>query len=393
MNNLNKKKVLFVCKGHKNIAGAQRYLQCVAPCFPDESYELHYAYYFKDGSKVFEEIAKKRFIKTWEYDWRHLPFLQSLNKSLQLYKKLKPDILIFNSSENQILAPIIAAFFRRINKKVMVVHWATNEDSLPLITRKGPFGLPLPSRYAILTRFNKMLTYMMLTNLIFVNNITRKAYCRLFFVNPTKCRTIYNGLDPTNYQSTVDERWEMRKKLNVSKNEIMLLTTGNLTSVKGHSVLIKAIAQLIKKSLPVKCFIAGQGELHGELEHLIKKENLQPYCELLGYRSDVRQLLSATDIFVMPSLNEALSYSIQEALAAGKPVVASNVGGIPEVITAGKEGLLVVPGNVSELCAALSKLCDDTALRLKMGENGVKKIINTFTEKDMVNKTADFFKV
>jgi glycosyltransferase involved in cell wall biosynthesis len=114
--------------------------------------------------------------------------------------------------------------------------------------------------------------------------------------------------------------------LNVDDNEFSILATGNLSEEKGHIYLIEAISILKQRNIPVKCFIAGQGNLKLELERKINDFGMKNYIKLLGYREDVPALLAGADIFTMPSLSEALPYSLLEAMAAGLPIVASRVG-------------------------------------------------------------------
>jgi len=272
----------------------------------------------------------------------------------------------------------------------LIVHWAQNENSLPLwVTKKGiPF--PIISRYSLRTRLKRLVAYLLLDKLIFVNNNTRKAYIKLYKVKPNKCKTIYNGIDVDRYRSLDNIRNSMRAELDVSENMTLILATGNLTSVKGHEVLINAIKILIEQGKPIKCFIAGQGELQLKLENLIKQNKIVKQCVLLGYRDDIPALLSASDIFCMPSLNEALGYSILEAMASGKPVIASNVGGIPEVITNGKEGILIAPGDPLKICNATNLLLNDRNLRQSLGVAGLKKVNKSFSAQNMVKYTARF---
>jgi glycosyltransferase involved in cell wall biosynthesis len=387
-----KKKVLFICKGHQNVAGAQLYLKTLSEILPSDKYDLHYAFYAGDGKKVFDEISESNSICTWEYDWRHLSFYDSFNQSRLLYKKVNPDFVIFNSSEDEIIPPIIAAKTCGIKNKVMVVHWATREDSLPLLVKKANIPINIPSRYAIRTRLKRFIAYSLLDKLIFVNNGTRRAFLKLYYIKPSKCKTIYNGINARKY-NIGHLRESFREKLDVGRSEIMLLATGNLTAVKGHAVLISAIKLLVERGRSLKCFIAGQGELEEQLKKKITDNNLTENIKLLGYRNDVAELLTAADIFVMPSLNEALGYSILEAMASGKPVVASGVGGIPEVIADGEEGILTAPGDIESLSNAIDSLMSDKATRERMGKACSEKVNKIFLVEDMLKQTKEFIQI
>ena len=370
-------RILVICKGHRNIAGAQLYLQNLSTLFTSEKYELHFALRKKDGLRVFSEIAKHCKIKIWEYDWRHLGFAKSFKKGMTLYKKILPELILFNSAEDEVIAPLWASFLCHIPNRAMVVHWAQSPDSLSFFKKKS--GIPFPSRYAIKTRLLRAISYMLLHKIIFVNNITRKAFIRLYKIPPKRCETIYNGVNLSKFSNAADQRQIIRKKLNLKPSECMIFASGNLTQVKGHIYLIHAMKRLLAEGIDFKCFIAGQGELKESLHQKILDLGIEKNVTLLGYRNDIPLLLSATDIFCMPSLNEALGYSLLEALAAGIPIVASNVGGIPEVITDGIDGILCEPGNEEKLYLAIKKLWGNDNLRKEMALNGLKKVEEKFS--------------
>lgn len=385
------KRILIVCKGHPNIAGAQLYLKHLSSIFSKTEDELHFALHKEDGLRFIHDIAAKRPVSIWEFDWRHLTFAKSLFAGLKLFKKINPDIIFFNSTEDEILPPVWAAWFCRIPIRLMAVHWAQSPDGMPLFRKRPGFLLAVPSRYAIKTRVVRGIAYHLLHKIVFVNQISRKAYIKLYKIASKRCITIYNGIEPEPFQTAKSERIKMRQNLGLKDQECMILAAGNLTEVKGYSFLISAVHALLQHDINVKCFIAGQGALREELEGQILSLHIENYVKLLGYRDDLPLLLSAADIFCMPSLNEALGYSLLEAMAAGVPVIASDVGGIPEVFTDGNEGLLVPPGNAQALSQAIEKLVRDNPLRIKMGAEGLKTVRDKFSLDQMLAQTASLF--
>jgi len=287
------------------------------------------------------------------------------------------------------LTPIWAAWVYGIKKRVMVVHWAETPGSLPLFRKRVGLPIPIPSRYSIKRRFSKGVNLRLVDKIVFVNNITRNAYIQLYRVPSKRSLTIYNGIDCQVFDRLGDKREEARVALGVKSTEHMVLAAGNLVEVKGYKYLISASSDLVRRGIPLKCFIAGQGELKEDLERQIVNLGLETKVTLLGYRNDIPFLLSATDIFCMPSLNEALPYSLLEAMAAGIPVIASNVGGIPEALTDGKEGLLVPSGGVRELSFAIQKLISDDQLAKRLGLNGQHTVNQTFSLERMLTQTRD----
>lgn len=123
----------------------------------------------------------------------------------------------------------------------------------------------------------------------------------------------------------------------------MCATVGRLVPVKGHTYLIKAIQKVVKVIPEAKFLFVGDGELKSKLSEEIKSYDLQRNIFLLGARSDIATILSCINVFLLPSLNEGFGMVLIEAMAARKPVIATNVGGVPEVIINGTTGILVPP--------------------------------------------------
>jgi glycosyltransferase involved in cell wall biosynthesis len=170
---------------------------------------------------------------------------------------------------------------------------------------------------------------------------------------------------PNGVPTPVGERDAMRQALRLAPEELLVLATGSLVPRKGHAVLIKALAAQ-PPDIPWRLAIAGNGPERGALEALVASLKLDSRVQLLGHRDDVGDLLAAADIFAMPSLWEGLPLALLEAMAAGKPVVASATSGIPEAVTSEKNGLLTQPGSVPELDMALTRLLTDAPLRCRL---------------------------
>jgi glycosyltransferase involved in cell wall biosynthesis len=387
------RKVLIVCKGHAHVAGAQLYLQQIASLFPKDKFELCFALRPGDGLKFVEEIGRKCNVGVVDYDWRHLPFAACVSKGYRLFRETKPDLILFNSPEDPVLGPLWAAGFAKVPKKLMVVHWAQSETDLPLFSKnKRLWKIPMPSRYAITKRLVRALSYRLLDAVIFVSHGTRRAYASLYKVPEAKCHTIYNGVDAESYHRP-SLRNAVRTQLGLHDDEGMLLATGNLTSVKGHRYLLEAVQKVAARGLQLKCFIAGRGELEDDLKRQIQALGLEGRVFLLGYRKDIPALLSAADLFCMPSLNEAFGYSLVEAMAAELPVVASAVGGIPEVLRHEHEGLLVPPGDSDALAAAIERLWHQPELRKNMGAEGAATVKQRFDLSIMLRQTEQLLKL
>jgi glycosyltransferase involved in cell wall biosynthesis len=180
-------------------------------------------------------------------------------------------------------------------------------------------------------------------------------------------------------------RDRVRNELGLRPDESLVMASGSLVERKGHAVLIRALASL-DRALPWRLAIAGQGREREALEQLAVALGVADRVHVLGFRDDMPDVLAATDIFAMPSLWEGLPLALLEAMAAGKPIVASATSGIPEAMTSGCEGILTAPGDVGQLAGALEQLMRDGALRDRLGAAAAARAAAEFSFDAMIGK-------
>lgn len=163
--------------------------------------------------------------------------------------------------------------------------------------------------------------------------------------------------------------------------------------VKGLPFLLEAVAQLncASGSLPCQMLIVGDGPAHAELRGLSVKLGIAEQVVFMGARCDVERLLPLMDIFVLPSLAEGFGIAIVEAMAAARPVVATAVGGIPEIVVDGDTGLLVPPGDSVALAAAIERLLRDPAYARSLGERGRLRARQKFSIESAVRKHEELY--
>jgi glycosyltransferase involved in cell wall biosynthesis len=148
--------------------------------------------------------------------------------------------------------------------------------------------------------------------------------------------------------------------------------------------LLAALARLAEEGLRPALWIAGQGPARPALEKLARELRLEDRVRFLGQRSDVADLLSACDVFILPSRHEGLGVAALEAMAAGRPIVATRVGGLAEAVVHERTGLLVPPEDPAALATALARLLRDPALRARLGAEGPARIAEGFRADDLV---------
>jgi glycosyltransferase involved in cell wall biosynthesis len=175
--------------------------------------------------------------------------------------------------------------------------------------------------------------------------------------------------------------------------DIVGIVVARLDRLKGHECLLRALAILRDQQRALTMLLVGDGPERVSLEGLAQQLDLgSDRLRFLGYRSDVSDLLSAADLFVLPSLTEGLPLSVLEAMAHALPVVATPVGGIPEVITDGQDGLLVPVNQPEELARVLSELLDDPARRQSLGETGYRHVRDRFSFERMAGEYEELYR-
>ena len=166
---------------------------------------------------------------------------------------------------------------------------------------------------------------------------------------------------------------------------------GRLTEAKGPGFLVDAMAMLAKRGIPVRCFMVGDGELGDFLRDKVSELGLTDRICFLGQRDDSQNFLSQVDVCAMPSLWEGLPLVLLEALSVGAPVVASACDGVLDVVTDGKDGLLVESGNAEQLADALERLWRDSALRSRLAEAGKSTFQSGYSYDCWVQKYFKFY--
>lgn len=173
---------------------------------------------------------------------------------------------------------------------------------------------------------------------------------------------------------------ETRQRLSVSEDDLVILAVGRLSPEKGHRYLIDAVAKIISWAPQIKLsvLIAGEGPIEEKLKTQIVKRGLEKRIRLIGQCSDVRQLFSIADLFVLPSVSEGSPNALLESMAAGVPIVATNVGGVPEIVNDGESAILVPPANVDLLAKSMLALLEDRPLAKQFAGAAFDKACRTF---------------
>ena len=182
--------------------------------------------------------------------------------------------------------------------------------------------------------------------------------------------------------------------MGIPADSLVIGYVGWLIPIKGVTYLVSAMARVAEKYPKSILVLVGKGDEQGEeeikLKEQVERAGLEDKVRFLGWRADVDEVMGCFDIFVLPSLNEGMGRVLVEAMAAGLPIVASRVGGIPDLVRDGKNGLLVPPADASALAKAISDLIADKENGKLMGKAG-KKMCRPYSAEAMVEQIDDLY--
>jgi glycosyltransferase involved in cell wall biosynthesis len=188
-----------------------------------------------------------------------------------------------------------------------------------------------------------------------------------------RSQVVLQGIEVERVRAQRAERGAVRAELRLEPDALVVGTVANLRAQKAYPDLLKAALEVVERLPEVRFLAVGQGPLEGEIHALHARLGLGDRLLLLGHRPDAVRVMAACDVFVLASLYEGLGVAVMEALALGLPVVATAVGGVPEVVEHGREGLLVPPGRPRELAAALVMLLTDAGRRQRMADAAARR--------------------
>ncbi len=374
MADIKKKKILYLIT-KSNYGGAQRYVFDLATNLNPEEFEVVVA--LGGTGRLVDELKNKKIRtitpKNLERDISIFKEFKLVVELWKIIKSEKPDILHINSSK----AGGLGAFIGRIlgvPKIIFTAHgWAFNEDR--------------PWWQRIIIKKLHWITVVLSHTTIAVSEMTKRQMNWPFVQN--KMVVIHNGRTTQNLYSRDFARsffTQYMPDLEEYKDDFWSVSVGELHPVKQHDVTIRALKNVVEKNPNIRHIIIGDGDEQKKLERLVLDLDLEDNVFFAGHILEVSQYLKAFDLFILSSRSEALAYVIIEACIAGLPIIASNVGGIPEILTHEKDGLLVNQGDASTLTKYYNELLENPDQRKTLAENAHLRA-QDFTFEKMFEKT------
>jgi len=227
------------------------------------------------------------------------------------------------------------------------------------------------------------------TQMTAVSEAVRSFASHQAHIVPDKFEVIPNCIQLQKIRNlTYTEREDKKRELGIKNNQHVIITVARLINQKGHCVLLDSARMVLNNKPEVLFLIVGGGKCETSLIMQAKQSGLINQVKFLGFRQDIYELLQISTMMVLPSLREGLPVTLLEASACFLPIVASNVGGVPEVVEDGVNGLLVPPGDGVALSKAIIFLLDSPNLRFQMGQEGRKIIENRYSAEVIAETTA-----
>ncbi|MEM2661460.1 MAG: glycosyltransferase family 4 protein [Nitrososphaeria archaeon] len=322
------------------------------------------AYILCQPESILAKKAKDAGIEVFTYPIRKSYDVKAIYYTVKLIKKLNIDIINTHSGKDTYIAGVAGKIS---NKKLLIV-------------RTRHLALPITSTFS----------YIYLTDII----VTVSEYVRSYLINrginPEKVYVVPTGIDIDKFNPDLVKS-NLKKELGLSERNPLVGTVAVLRKKKGHHILLEAIPEVLKH-IPETVFVfVGNGPQRKNIEEKIKQYGLSKSVIMLGHRDDIPQILKSIDLFVLPTLQEALGTSFLEAMAMGKPVVGSDVDGVREIIDNGVNGYLVAPNNPYLLASKIIELLKKPNLAYQMGQLGRKKVKDKYTLTHMCKSMLNLY--
>ena len=319
-------------------------------------------------------------LKAYNREWFH-PIFCCLGPKEEMGKEIERtgiEFIPLNKLRYNRFSPGIVLELYRLMKKKQIHVVRTHRYRSNLYGRLAAFlaGVPViiasvHDNYRTDKRLKRIIMNRILSKItdkiVAVSEDVKKDILRYDSIDPSKIEVIPNGIDVERFnpeRNTTD----IRKEFSLEEDDIVIGFIGRIVPAKGLEYLLNALPYLKEEFKNIKLLIVGEGSLVEELKERAKKNNIFDNILFTGRRRDIPEILASINIFVMPSIAEGLPNALLEAMAMGKPIVTTEVGGIPEIVKNGFNGLLVPPRDTVSLSKAIKELISNDQLATKMGQ-------------------------
>jgi len=304
--------------------------------------------------------------------------LRAFRAVLRHLRRLRPDIIHTHTSKAGLLGRL-AAWMVRVP---VVVHTPHGHVFY------GHFGPTLSWFFLLVERMLSRIT----DHLVALTPGEAEDYVDLGVMPPHRISVIPSGVDLRRFTDARVDRLSKRRELGLPPAALAVGFVGWLLPIKGLSFLVQAMPGILARHPESFLVVVGKGEEEGKLRSLADSLGLNGRVLFLGWRPDVEDIIRCLDVLALPSLNEGMGRVLVEAMAAGVPIVASRVGGVPDLVSDGENGLLVPPADSRALEQAISQLFRDEPRRRRMAEKG-KNVCGQYSAEGMVEQISNLYAI
>ena len=356
-----------------------------------------------NAGEVWSGIEQRIFSISRSLNSEQFKIILAVSPSSPLYKKAGPcnipllSLKIGRWKFNPVVIRKLSRFLR--THKVDILHTHRSSDHWVGVLAVRLFGLSSQCKI-IRTRhnftriknnwINNKLYKEWTDRIIAVAEVIKRRLIDENNIPENKITTIHSSIDTEKFKGEFD-KGKIRKEFSISPDTVVLGMIGRLRKHKDYPNVFEALNIIVKKFKNIKLLIVGDGILESQLKSVVQKMELSNYVIFAGKRGDIPQILSGIDLFVLSSSVEGSPAVIKEALIMEKPVVSTNVGGIPEIIQNGITGSLVPPHDPEALANAILSTINNREKALTMARKGKQVIINEFSETKLAEQTAKVY--
>lgn len=351
--------------------GAERIVMDLSQSLDREKFDVHIC--CTNGKGVFAERMEKQGIPVHvlaDAEWK--PVYLSGLKLVRLLRKERPAVLHSHGS-----GPLFDASFARLFYRVPLYVHTFHYGNYPHCSRKTLMAERVAAR--------------MPDQLVAVSNAQRSALVQYLKIPPSKIRTIWNGVAKNPNIGNKELIDAKKGELGIQPGDLTLGTVAIFSEQKGFVYLLDSAAKVVNVLPKARFILVGDGPLRQELENKVRSMRLDSRVLFTGLRTDVQELLLTFDVFLMSSLWEGMALTLLEAMAAGKPVIATDVGDSSMIVKNGITGYLVPPKDPMQMADSILRLGSDPVAIRKMGEEALREYYDKFTLEKMMGEYGRLF--
>ena len=394
-NSLDSKKI-FILVSSLVTGGAEVVVRTIANGLSTSRFDIHILCLYKPG-RIGRELIDSGFnvtsgISSCKFD--PCTFFRLFN----IFSKNKDAVLLSLDHHNAIFWGAIAAKAAGLKNRILSVH-STFLGGIGCSNKQGSKNRILSvhsTRFLVSKKtfkFTDRLVMPLYKNVVALSKMHARYLAEKEKVDKRQLAIINNGVNANKFYPSDSEesRRKSKRKLSIPEGNTTVTIVAALRPEKNHDMFLDAALLVAEKRKNITFLIVGEGEEKARLQTVVNKNLLEDRVIFMGNRNDIPEILSATDISVLSSVWEIFPVTVLEAMAAGLPVISTDVGSLSEIIRNDEEGILIPPEDSAALAKAIERLADNKEIRLDMGKRARKKVLEKFSTERMLSQYVKLF--